>query len=280
MASLKTLFTKQSDKPLQPGKTSSGADSMAPPFASVYDAGFFDFIDETSLRSARGVVPHVVALLRPGSIVDVGCGRGAWMRVFRECGVEKIHGFDGAYVDRTRLMVPEGCFTPMDLEGNFRIPGKYDLAVSLEVAEHLPARQAGHLVAQLVNAAPLVLFSAALPGQGGTHHINEQMPAYWHRLFAAHGYAALDPIRPIIRHDRSIDFWYRQNIVLYASEQAIAASETLTEERSRSGNCDLEWVHVSLTSRPASVRPLFRELVLAVKASVRRRLRSMSRTDE
>ena len=105
------------------------------------------------------------------------------------------------------------------------------------------------------------------------------LPDYWHRLFAAHGYTALDSIRRKIRNDRSIDFWYRQNIVLYASERSIAESEYLAAERVLSGDCELEWVHASVMNRVVqrygSVRSLWKELRLAASASLRRRFRGL-----
>jgi hypothetical protein len=238
--------------------------------ASVYSRRFFDYLNATSTPSARAIVPLVMELLHPSSVVDVGCGRGAWLRVFQELGVRSIRGLDGTYVELGSLLIPEPCFTPIDLSGDFRIPGKYDLAISLEVAEHLPPTNAGHLVSELVNCAPLVLFSAAIPGQGGVHHINERFPSYWHRLFAAHGYAVMDPIRPRIRHDRSVDFWYRQNLVLYASSEAIASSPRLTEEQRLAGGGELEWVHASIAYR-RSVSATWKELRRELLFSMRRR---------
>ncbi len=87
--------------------------------------------------------------------------------------------------------------------------------MSLETAEHLPESRAESFVANIVNLAPQVLFSAAIPFQRGTHHVNCQWPDYWQRLFGIHNYVALDVIRPAIWDDENIDFWYRQNTVLY-----------------------------------------------------------------
>lgn len=237
----------------------------------VYQPEFFDYLEETSTRSARVIVPHVMNLFGVTSVVDVGCGCGAWLRTFSEHGVESIRGIDGSYVERNKLLIPEHYFTPMDLNGAFQIPGEYDLAVCLEVAEHLPAANAEHLVSQLARCAPLVLFSAAIPGQGGVHHINERFPSYWHELFKKFGHIVLDPIRPKIQRDRSVEFWYRQNIVVYASETLVASSKRLTDERSLTGDGSLEWVHVSIAYRYGSVRVLWRELLTTLASAVRRR---------
>ena len=234
----------------------------------IYDAGFFEHVDETALQAARRVVPIVTDLLHPASVIDVGCGRGGWLSVFRENGVESIQGVDGDYVDRSRLLIPSSSFRSIDLAGPFQIEGKYDLAVSLEVAEHIAAANADRLVEQLVGCAPFVLFSAAIPNQGGTHHVNERMPAYWHRRFAQHGYVALDPVRPKILSDRSVEYWYRQNILLYGLRDAVLASPRLAAEPQLAIGYELEWVHARIVNgmagRYIGVGRLLRELVKAV----------------
>lgn len=172
--------------------------------STVYDESFWANHLKCLVQSARVVVPVVTELVGPQSVVDVGCGIGAWLGAFAESGVKVVRGLDGDYIDRRRLCFDVSSFTAVDLRTSIEIPGKYDLAVCLEVAEHLPARQAGSLVTALTGAAPVVLFSAALPGQGGTSHINEQWPEYWRRLFEARGYWMLDPIRPRICEDNRV----------------------------------------------------------------------------
>ena len=146
--------------------------------SSVYDQGFFAAQGEQSLRSARVVAGAICQLFSPKSVVDVGCGRGGWLRAFTELGVHDICGIDGDYVDRKNLLIPESSFVAENLTKRFDIWKSYDLAMCLEVAEHLPASAGARLVHTLTQAAPLVLFSAAVPGQGGSHHINEQWPGY------------------------------------------------------------------------------------------------------
>jgi 2-polyprenyl-3-methyl-5-hydroxy-6-metoxy-1,4-benzoquinol methylase len=150
-----------------------------------YSNEFFDESEKATLQSARVVIPIVLQLINAASVLDLGCGRGAWLRVFQELGISLIRGLDGDYVERSRLLVPEECFTCTELSKPFTVPGRYDLAVCLEVAEHLPDIMAPVLIDRLVKAAPAVLFSAALPGQGGLNHINERMPAYWRSVLSA-----------------------------------------------------------------------------------------------
>ena len=113
-------------------------------------------------------------------------------------------------------------FVPHDLTTPFSLGRRFDLVQSLEVAEHLPAHLADRFVADLVAHGDVILFSAAVPHQGGEHHVNEQPPEYWRRRFADRGYAAYDWLRPQLRHDRRVERWYRFNSVIYANDAGAA----------------------------------------------------------
>jgi SAM-dependent methyltransferase len=180
-------------------------------------------LDELSLRSARAVVPIVLNLLSPKSVVDFGCGRGTWLKAWLENGVETALGLDGDYVDRDKLLIDRDQFRAVDLRAPVRLDRRFDLAMCLEVAEHLPARSARALVGSLAAAAPAVLFSAALPGQGGVDHVNEQWPPYWERLFAEQGMRKYDVVRPLIWCQPDVHMIYIQNLYLFTA----SASEEL-----------------------------------------------------
>ena len=191
---------------------------MQPLTVTPYDETFFDSQVEHSMSAARTVIPVVLSLLPASSAVDFGCGRGTWLKACLENGVETILGLDGEYVQRDRLLISPDQFRSVDLRRPVRLERQFDLALCLEVAEHLPARSAAALVESLAAAAPVVLFSAALPGQEGKSHINEQWPKYWEDLFAARGMRKYDVVRPLIWRDRSIGWWYRQNIYMFAAK--------------------------------------------------------------
>ena len=184
-----------------------------------YDETFFDRLVHGAHSSARVVIPVVLDLLPARSVVDFGCGQGAWLKACLENGIQTALGLDGNYVNRDKLLVDREQFRAVDLSRPVRLDRRFDLALCLEVAEHLPARSAPVLVESLVAAAPVVLFSAALPGQGGTSHINEQWPVYWERLFVRHGMRKYDVIRPLIWHDRSIAWWHRKNLYVFTSDR-------------------------------------------------------------
>jgi len=129
--------------------------------------------------SAEAIVPHVIRLTQPGSVVDVGCGTGTWLSVFKRHGIEEICGIDGDYVERTNLEIPSKCFIAADLKQSVSMSQKFDLVVSIEVAEHIPPQNANVYIESLVGLGPVILFSAAIPFQGGIEHVNEQWPDYW-----------------------------------------------------------------------------------------------------
>jgi SAM-dependent methyltransferase len=219
-----------------------------------YGEAFFADQAEGSLRSARVIAPLVVDLVHPTSIVDVGCGIGTWLSAFRESGVRQVQGFDGAYVDRTKLLIPAESFTAVDLRTPEALTGTYDLALCLEVAEHLPTAVSGRLVAALTGLAPVVLFSAAIPAQEGTAHLNEQWPAFWIAHFERLGFRAVDALRPVIRDDARVDWWYRQNILLFANDAALVASSRLAAAARAHPSGALEWVHAEVLHRYDNTR--------------------------
>lgn len=187
-----------------------------------YNDSFFDAFEESSLRSARAVVPMVLDWIRPKSVVDVGCGRGIWLSVFCEQGVSEVCGFDGDYVDRSRLRIPRESFHPADLSNPPPAVRRFDLAISLEVAEHLQPSSSERFAEFLVSLAPVILFSAAIPEQPGTAHTNPHWHSFWHVLFARRGYRVLDPLRARLWHNEQVSLHYRQNVFLYVKEDWLA----------------------------------------------------------
>jgi SAM-dependent methyltransferase len=180
-----------------------------------YDSAFFARNASTSRDSAEAVVPLLLAEMKINSAVDVGCGSASWAGTFLRHGVADVIGVDGDYVDRSLLEIPVERFIAKDLDKPFDLGRTFDLAFSVEVAEHLTPSRAPGFVADLVKLAPIVLFSAALPGQGGLDHRNERWLSYWVDLFGKHNYRPLDCIRYQIWNDEKVMFWYRQNIMVF-----------------------------------------------------------------
>jgi len=185
--------------------------------AYVYDRSFFDYIDRGARRSAERMLRRGLVAFRPASVLDVGCGRGVWLSAWLAAGVPHVRGIDGPYVEPDTLEVPADAFVAADLSRPVDLGERFDIVQSLEVAEHLPPAAADTFIDTLCRHGDIVMFSAAQPGQGGENHLNEQTVDYWRERFAAHGYAAFDPVRPIIRHVSEIEPWYRYNTLIYAN---------------------------------------------------------------
>jgi 2-polyprenyl-3-methyl-5-hydroxy-6-metoxy-1,4-benzoquinol methylase len=174
---------------------------------TLYQEDFFADQAVNSFESAKIVATLVHKLIKPESVVDFGCGLGGWLKAFSELGARRVRGVDGDYVDQSKLYIDSSCFTAIDLSEPFEIGEKYDLAISLEVAEHLPSAAGERLVKACTSAAEVVLFSAAVPGQGGTGHINEQWPEYWNDQFEKAGFVMIDALRSKIRDDPRSKWW-------------------------------------------------------------------------
>jgi SAM-dependent methyltransferase len=175
-----------------------------------------------NMISPNIVVPIVLELYpNVKSAVDFGCGLGTWIRAFKNNGVSEILGLDGRWCNKSLLFknIDEKEFKIVDLEKPIHLDKTYDLVISLEVAEHLSKDAADIFVQSLVNAGKVILFSAALPGQGGFNHINEQWTFYWEDKFRKHGYFFYDIIREKIWNNSNIDsWWYKQNMFIVAHE--------------------------------------------------------------
>jgi SAM-dependent methyltransferase len=167
-------------------------------------------------NAARLILPLVFERYRPRSVLDVGCGLGTWLSVAQELGVAEVAGVEGAWLDRKLARVPASSITTADLEKPLKLGRRFDLAMTLEVAEHLSEKAADIFIESLTRHADVVLFSAAIPFQGGHHHVNERFPEYWRKLFALRGYAVFDFIRPQIWDNREVLLWLRQNILVFA----------------------------------------------------------------
>ena len=208
-----------------------------------YDISFYNRQSPNSKLSASIVVPFLVESLKPKSVIDVGCGVGTWLSVFADNGVNDYLGVDGDWVANEMLQIPQSQFCKRNIAQSLEFERRFDLVISLEVAEHLPESHASEFVASLVRLSNVVLFSAAIPYQGGTHHVNEQWQDYWSELFAAHGYRPIDLVRPRFWNDKRIEWWYLQNTLIFASDQVINQNKYLRDAEARTNTFQLSLVH-------------------------------------
>lgn len=166
-------------------------------------------------------------VVEPVSVIDIGCGGGSWLQAFQENGVRDLQGVDGPWIDQKVFRLAPEQLRYHDLTKPLDMGRRYSLASCVEVAEHLPAEAAPVLVENLVKLAPVVLFSAAVPAQYGIHHVNCQWPEYWTRLFGKFGYLPLDILRWEVWENPEVEWWYRQNILLYASPEFLESHPAL-----------------------------------------------------
>jgi len=185
-----------------------------------YDKNFYQYINRGATDSAGVVLPVLLSVLQEpvDSVLDVGCGAGAWLKVWKSLGV-RIFGLDGSYVGAEQLLIEPEEFSPADLSAGFDLQQRFGIVQSLEVAEHLPPESSEKFVECLCRHSDMVLFSSAPPGQGGENHINEQPYDYWRQLFRNQGYEMYDPVRPSVLSNRQVKPWYRYNTFLYVSSR-------------------------------------------------------------
>ena len=189
---------------------------------NLYSREFFAHLRDGSARSADALVPLALDIYPARSMIDVGCGVGGWVKAFAEHGVTNAIGVDGDYVDRKQLLIDETRFIAHDLNRELDVArlcdrngGRFDLASSLEVAEHLAPERSESLVRDLCALADVVLFAAAIPFQGGAGHINERWQSWWAQHFADNNYDPFDVLRRDIWGRSDIAWWYKQNTILY-----------------------------------------------------------------
>lgn len=243
----------------------------------VYSGGFYDYIDAGSRASARIVARLLLKEMRIASLLDIGAGHGAWAAEWLAGGVPDVLAVDGDYVARDRLAIPVDRFCAHDLSQPLDLGRRFDLVQSLEVAEHLADSAADGFVDTLSRHGDVILFSAAVPHQGGEHHVNEQPLSYWRSKFAARGYVPYDWLRPRLADDSAVMPWYRFNSLIYANEAGAARlSAAIRGTRVADNDAvditgDLRW-----RARRAIVRlipPALIKPIAMAKASIEARLR-------
>jgi len=181
--------------------------------------------NQHSLTGAKIALDRFLSMLKATSLLDVGAGKGNWLAAALQIGVHDVLGLDGVPPENRELFVDSSLIKTVDLTQPVYLNRKFDIALCLEVAEHLDAGSAHTLVETLCTHSDQVVFSAACPGQRGQHHVNCQWPAFWQQLFNARGFACFDSLRWAIWDESRIEPWYRQNVFLARKDPNRAGSE-------------------------------------------------------
>jgi SAM-dependent methyltransferase len=182
-----------------------------------------------SIYSAQYIFSKVQEFFPIKSVLDIGCGIGTYLAAAQEMGME-IAGVEGPWCEVDKLDVDKKFVTITDLEQPIELGRKFDLAISLEVGEHLSDSAAPYLVKALCSHSNYVVFSAAIPYQGGMHHINEQFLGYWAVKFGAEGFVPIDLLRGAVWHDQNVHIWLRQNMVLFVRAEVLESNAKLKAE--------------------------------------------------
>ena len=184
-----------------------------------YNDQFYEAVTNGSYISAKSYISILNSvLINPTNVVDIGCGRGPWLKAFSDSGSKELVGIDGDWVSQENMLDKKIKFYSIDLGSTVikkPINKKFDLAISLEVAEHLKPEQANTFINYLTSFSDTILFSAAFTGQGGTDHFNERPHSYWAKIFKTNGYLPYDLFRSKVWDNKEIEVWYRQNTFLY-----------------------------------------------------------------
>ena len=242
-----------------------------------YNKQFYLDQQTDSKKAAEEIVPIILDIIHPQSVVDVGCGVGTWLAVFEKRGINNYLGVDGNWVNRQLLQIPESKFLYHDLSTPVKLNKQFELAISLEVAEHLNGEFAEIFIESLVNLSPVIVFSAAIPYQGGQHHVNEQWPNYWAELFAKHNYVAFDLIRPRIWVNNNVKYWYAQNILIYVDKKSLSKYPSLEQDCQRAIIDQLSIVHPNAylaKAQPSEIGNLpLKQLILSLFFAIKIKMR-------
>ena len=188
-----------------------------PVIDAIYNDRYFTVEEAWTEPTAGAVVDVIVKEFRPASVADVGCGTAVYLRHFKERGVS-IQGYEGSTAAIDRAQVPATSIQRCDLTKPLQVDRQYDLALCFEVAEHLPDAAADTLVGSMVSLAPVILFSAAQPGQGGVDHINEQPGSYWIAKYEAAGCRYDEPGTEKLRAAMTaadVAWWLKTNLMVF-----------------------------------------------------------------
>lgn len=215
--------------------------------SDTYSSVFYQNQVKASQVSARLLLGHLWSIYQATSIIDFGCGLGAWLTEAEKLGATKAVGLDGAWVDRDKLLSATIDFRESNFDEPQIVDYNFDLAISLEVAEHLDESKSMTFVESITHASDVVLFGAAIPLQGGTNHVNEQPQSYWIEKFQSLGYTCFDVVRPFVWDDIEIEPWYKQNIFVFVNQNRNDLCDVF-EKIETKGITDI--VHPDMYARP------------------------------
>lgn len=185
----------------------------------IYDYEYYtDTVDRFMIVSCGHIADSIFSTFSPRSAVDLGCGTGLLLVALSEKGVE-CRGFEyskaGIKICRDRGLSVER----LNLEED-SLPAdvKADVAISTEVAEHLPEACSDRFVGMLCSVADTIILTASEPTGTGTDHVNEQPKSYWIEKFSRHRFIYDDDLTLKWREDwttKGVASCYTVNLMLF-----------------------------------------------------------------
>jgi len=188
---------------------------------SIYTEDYFSSsLDPMWLMDIELISETIYRTLNPKSVIDVGCGVGAYLYYLNKHGVE-IEGIEGSNAAFKALMAPQNVVRKLDLRliSSYKPKRKYDLAMCIEVLEHINPKHADMVLDFLCEASDTILISAASPGQGGRYHMNEQTSEYWISKMKKRGYnldlSTTSEIKKEIAGKIKVVTWIPKNLLIF-----------------------------------------------------------------
>lgn len=177
--------------------------------------------DERVYESAKRIYEVISPYLpKINSVVDIGCGMAAFSKVFQESGVEKVTLIDHPNFKASNCLVKqEFQFIPCNLDKEIPENLSADLLICTEVLEHITKKRSLQVLDFITSCSDIIIFSAAIPRQGGLGHINEQRHEFWIKEFKKREFDYADLFKTKIINDESIFYWLRQNIFIFFKNQ-------------------------------------------------------------
>lgn len=190
----------------------------------IYDADYYkQTIEGPAVRSSGTIAHSIVTEFQAKRVIDVGCGTGALLEALRSRGCE-VCGLEYSAVALEYCRSRQLDVEKFDLEhDSVDGRGPFDVAVSMEVAEHLPQSVADRYVSLLTRLSRVIVFTAATPGQGGADHVNEQPPEYWIGKFRQQGFEYAEALthrwRAGWKAAGDVEAWYHQNLLVFVGSE-------------------------------------------------------------
>ena len=187
----------------------------------IYDDKFFDKNLEWNTPIAAKLAGVLLDCFHPRSVVDLGCGNAEFLNEFQKKGII-VQGYEGSRSAIGKASIDKQHIKLFDLRNKIEEKEKYDLALCLEVAEHIENKFSQRLVENLTSLSDKVVFTAATPGQGGHFHINEQPREFWVNIFKQRNYGYDAQTTEKVKNDMKkagVLSWYCDNLMVFKKDK-------------------------------------------------------------